>query len=51
MKEVLIVLIKAQFLYKLEKYEFYKKKIKFLKYIIISEGLFIDSIKVNIILN
>ena len=46
-----MVLIKAQLLYKLEKYKFYKRKVKFLKYIITPRELSIDPIKVNIILN
>ena len=43
--------MKTQLLYKPEKYEFYKEKVKFLGYIITPGGLSIDSIKVNTILD
>ena len=46
-----MVLIKAQLLYKLEKYKFYKRKVKFLGYIIIPEGLSINFTKINTILD
>ncbi len=51
MRKVLVTLRKAQLLYKPEKYKFYKKKVKFLGYIITLGGLFINPIKVNAILN
>ena len=46
-----MALIKAQLLYKPEKYKFYKEKIEFLGYMITPGGLSIDPIKVNIILD
>ncbi len=50
MKIVLRALKVARLLYKLEKCEFFTKKVKFLGYIITLEGLLIDVSKVNTIL-
>jgi hypothetical protein len=51
MEKVLITLRKAQLLYKPEKCEFYKEKVKFLGYVIIPGGLSINPTKVNTILD
>ncbi len=50
MKTVLGALKVAWLLCKLEKYEFFTKKVKFLGYIVTLGGLLIDAGKVNTIL-